>query len=364
MASPDKPLVSFTLLGYNQEHFIREAIAGALAQTYSPLEIILSDDCSTDSTFKIMQEMAEAYKGPHKIVVTRTPKNLGCGGHVSAVMEMAQGEFIIRADGDDISLPERSEVLTEAWLEKECPSGIGSGVITINENGERLDVGCPLLSPLGHPGGLISPPELIRLFSQEKPLGVVGCCGAWSKENWNFFGGFAEGVQQEDTVLSFRAFLYGGLHMVNQKLVKYRAHQENATFSLGHKKGGPSSFAAFKSQALRVAVSANRRHAEFVTIRADIATAKVKLKLDYQTLGELEASIDRRIAELAVRKEWWLLGFFGRLRHWRSAPYAGWQQRIPSLLGLSGFALIRYLVVRLKKWFAPTTSLKQNHPIV
>jgi len=42
----DRPLVTFALLAYNQEEFIREAVEGAFALTYEQLEIILSDDCS------------------------------------------------------------------------------------------------------------------------------------------------------------------------------------------------------------------------------------------------------------------------------------------------------------------------------
>jgi cellulose synthase/poly-beta-1,6-N-acetylglucosamine synthase-like glycosyltransferase len=45
-----RPLISFCLLTYNQAPFIREAIEAALAQTYSPLEIIISDDFSNDNT--------------------------------------------------------------------------------------------------------------------------------------------------------------------------------------------------------------------------------------------------------------------------------------------------------------------------
>ncbi|HUF60663.1 MAG TPA: glycosyltransferase, partial [Verrucomicrobiales bacterium] len=56
--STERPLVSFLLLAYNQEQYIHEAVEGAFSQTYSPLEIILSDDCSTDRTFEIMREMA------------------------------------------------------------------------------------------------------------------------------------------------------------------------------------------------------------------------------------------------------------------------------------------------------------------
>jgi glycosyltransferase involved in cell wall biosynthesis len=90
----DLPLVSFVLIAYNQEQFIAEAIQGAFAQTYSPLEIILSDDCSRDGTFRIMEEMANAYHGPHTVILNRNPKNLGIGGHVNRVMELAQGEWI------------------------------------------------------------------------------------------------------------------------------------------------------------------------------------------------------------------------------------------------------------------------------
>jgi len=43
--TPERPLLTFALFGYNQEQYIREAVEGAFAQTYSPLEIILSDDC-------------------------------------------------------------------------------------------------------------------------------------------------------------------------------------------------------------------------------------------------------------------------------------------------------------------------------
>lgn len=61
----DRPLVTFALFAYNQEDYVREAVQDAFAQTYEPLEIILSDDCSSDRTYQIMHEMAVAYRGPH-----------------------------------------------------------------------------------------------------------------------------------------------------------------------------------------------------------------------------------------------------------------------------------------------------------
>jgi hypothetical protein len=49
----DQPLVTFALFAYNQEKYIREAVEGAFAQTYEPIEVILSEDYSTDRTFEI-----------------------------------------------------------------------------------------------------------------------------------------------------------------------------------------------------------------------------------------------------------------------------------------------------------------------
>ena len=68
----DRPLVTFALLSYNQETYVREAIESAFVQTYEPMEIILSDDCSSDQTFKIMKDMARNYCGPKKIIVSQT----------------------------------------------------------------------------------------------------------------------------------------------------------------------------------------------------------------------------------------------------------------------------------------------------
>src|SRR5215470_19484540 len=113
--SPDKPLMTFAVAGFNQEAFIREAVEAAFAQTYSPLEIVLSDDCSKDKTFEIMCEMAKAYRGPHRIVLNRNPARRSIGGHINRIMEVSQGELVLAAAGDDISLPQRTQANYEAW---------------------------------------------------------------------------------------------------------------------------------------------------------------------------------------------------------------------------------------------------------
>ena len=62
---------TFVVIAYNQERYVADAVNSALAQTYSPLRIILTDDCSTDDTFRIMKDLAEKYDGPHEIILNR-----------------------------------------------------------------------------------------------------------------------------------------------------------------------------------------------------------------------------------------------------------------------------------------------------
>ena len=71
----DLPLVSFVLLTYNQELYVKQAVEGALKQDYPTLEIIISDDCSSDSTFEIIQSVVSTYSGKHKVTILRNSSN-------------------------------------------------------------------------------------------------------------------------------------------------------------------------------------------------------------------------------------------------------------------------------------------------
>jgi glycosyltransferase involved in cell wall biosynthesis len=89
--SESKPLLTFAVCTYNQEVFVREAVEAAFAQTYSPLQIILSDDYSQDRTFEIMRTLAESYRGPHQVVLNCNPTNFGIGRHVNRLVELTRG---------------------------------------------------------------------------------------------------------------------------------------------------------------------------------------------------------------------------------------------------------------------------------
>ena len=223
-----KPLLTLALGAYNQERFVREAVESAFAQTYSPLEIILSDDCSKDRTFEIMSEMAAAYRGPHKLILNRNPVRKSIGGHINRVVELSHGELIMSAAGDDISLPERSARAFQAWEEAErLPVSIYSDVIQIDENGNRIErryqateTGSDL--PITHQ--FVKPRDYLEHF---RPL-VFGAAHAFSRRLFGAFGGLPEEVLHEDTAIPFRALLLSGRFVyIKEPLVKYRLHGNN-----------------------------------------------------------------------------------------------------------------------------------------
>jgi glycosyltransferase involved in cell wall biosynthesis len=215
----DRPLLSFVLLAYNHERYIAEAVQGALAQTYSPLEIILSDDCSTDGTFEALKAAVADYRGPHHIKLNRNPRNLGIGGHVNRVMELAEGTLIVVAAGDDVSLPNRVQRTWEVW-EESChrPSLLYFNFV-----------------PLQHYAGHVPEAERVADLSiaaqcERAGAKVHGCAAAWHPRLFEVFGPLPPDVVSEDRVLPFRASLLGPVVHGSDVVVRYRFHEGNTSW--------------------------------------------------------------------------------------------------------------------------------------
>ena len=206
----DKPLASFCLISYNQEQYIREAIEGAFSQTYSPLEIILSDDCSSDRTFEIMKEMVAEYNGPHTIILNRNGKNLGIGGHVNTVASLASGTWLTMAAGDDVSYPHRVSVCMDYAIRSPRALAIVSRFDTIISSAE-----------IRHYDGGCSSVTIEEMSVQKYPvLHIKGAVAVWHRQLFN--KPLPSGLVHEDTLLQYRAFCGGQILFIPERLVKFR----------------------------------------------------------------------------------------------------------------------------------------------
>lgn len=207
------PLASILLIAYQQEGTVAEAVAGALSQTYSPLEIILSDDASADGSFAAMQAAVAGYTGPHHIVLNRNPRNLGIGAHLNHLVSLSKGEVLFVAAGDDVSLPQRCDKVMEAW----------------RASGQRLDLIAAALIDVdeaGHNGAVITPSDLAAYHNAAdwlaRPPFVVGAAQAWTRRVFDRFGPLPQGVVAEDLIMVLRAVMSGGAVTLAEPLVRYR----------------------------------------------------------------------------------------------------------------------------------------------
>lgn len=196
------PLVSFCLKSYNGRPYLREALDGAFAQTYRPLEIVISDDASTDGSWEVIQEEV-AKRGKTEgvtVVVNRNERNLGSVGNWDRLCELASGELIVKADGDDVSLPERTERIVAAWL----------------SDGGKATVIC-------HSGWLIGlrgqRKGRLRLVTPGWPLGAAM---AFSRRTFDVFGYSLDSAAVDDEVYVRRALMLGKPIVMPDRLVRYR----------------------------------------------------------------------------------------------------------------------------------------------
>ena len=202
------------LLAYDQRATVGEAIVGALRQTYANLEIIVSDDASTDDTFAAMQDAVAGYSGPHRIVLNRNAVNLGIGGNLNRMVELSSGELLFVTAGDDVSLPTRCERVVQAWLASGRRHDLIAGaLIDIDEHGLRHATVMPTdLSTYRDAGDwLRNPPH------------VIGAAQAWTRRLYDRFGPLPDATMGEDRLMVFRAIAGGGGAItLPEPLVLYR----------------------------------------------------------------------------------------------------------------------------------------------
>lgn len=208
------PLVTFALFAYNQEKYIAEAVQAALAQDYPNLEIIISDDCSSDGTWRTIEAVMAAYSGPHKVKLNRNPANLGIGAHVSLVGRMALGELVVMAAGDDASCPNRVSALCEIW------QAAGGGAAVIYSDFVPIDQQSREIREWDE--RVFDGPQDMHDMARGA-IRILGATTAYTSSVFREFDDIAEYVAHEDRVLPFRALLLNGkVIYLASRLVRYR----------------------------------------------------------------------------------------------------------------------------------------------
>lgn len=101
----ENDLVSVLIPAYNHEKYIRQALESVINQTYGPIELLVTDDGSTDGTWAIIQEMESACRDRFQRTVFKRQENQGICQSLKGMQAEAQGCYITLMASDDLMDP-------------------------------------------------------------------------------------------------------------------------------------------------------------------------------------------------------------------------------------------------------------------
>lgn len=210
----NKPLVSVIIPCYNAEKYVEQAVRSIMNQTYKNLEIIIGNDCSTDSSLEIIKKLAIE---DDRIRIINNSENLKIVKTLNKLVEISNGKYIARMDADDISLPKRIEKQV-LFMEKHSEYAICGTNAYIIDKENRIDgisyIPCSnnnikkyliLGSPFYHPSVMVKS-EILKSF----------------KYDLNF-------LYAEDYELWVRILLNSKGYNLRKKLFAYRVFNEQTS---------------------------------------------------------------------------------------------------------------------------------------
>ncbi|HYQ72662.1 MAG TPA: glycosyltransferase [Gammaproteobacteria bacterium] len=218
-----RPQVSAILLCYNRSDFVVEALHSAFGQDCPAMQLIVSDDASTDETANLVAAEVAAYDGPHRVEFRHQPDNSGSkSAHLNRVFPLARGEIIVSFDDDDISRPDRVSRILAAFSANPRAYAVYSAFASIDASGHTR----------GH-GNVPHPPPGVtasRWFARVDAY-AAGTTLAIRRRVMEVFDELDPGIN-EDVVLPFRASLLGDVVYLDEELVRARRHGGSLTSDL------------------------------------------------------------------------------------------------------------------------------------
>ncbi len=205
----DGPLISIVLPTYNGSRYLRGAVASLRRQTYPNWELLLQDDCSTDTTPSLIAELAAA---DPRIKPARNPVNLRLPRSLNAGFARARGEFLTWTSDDNEHQPGALEALLSI-LQREPEVGlVYSDMLDIDDEGRTLG---PWRAPEPDQLGLVNSVGASFLYRREVAQQVGDYDDRWRLvEDWDYWLRLAQRAR---------------LRPLHQELYRYRRHAASLT---------------------------------------------------------------------------------------------------------------------------------------
>ncbi|SEM32582.1 Glycosyltransferase involved in cell wall bisynthesis [Paenisporosarcina quisquiliarum] len=123
---------------YNNSKYVTTTLESIIETNYSNLELIISDDGSTDNSVEKILNFIEKYPNIN-VIMKKNIENLGTAKNILSAVLSATGEYIFICAADDIFLKERIELSLKAFKEEKAFAVFGDTII-IDENGNETNL--------------------------------------------------------------------------------------------------------------------------------------------------------------------------------------------------------------------------------
>ena len=210
----EMPRVSIFQMLYNQVDGLEKAFNATVSQNYPNLEIVFSDDHSTDGTYEKLQGLAAKYDGPHELILTQNSKNEGIVGNFNTAAKKTTGALVVQVNGDDVARPYRVSKLVELWRSEPDVMLVSSLARYVDGDGKELGIH-------NHRETTDYDKQLASVIIEQ--MVEMGSCNAYDRKIFEEFGEVPEIAIVEDHVMTMRARRLGKIRKCDEVLVDVRS---------------------------------------------------------------------------------------------------------------------------------------------
>lgn len=210
-AMDTEPLVTIAIPTYNRAFFLDEALQSVLAQTYRKLEILVSDNASTDGTSDIVRR----YSQDERVHYQRHENNCGMVANWNSCLERAQGEFFFLLSDDDLLEKQAIQRLLEEFKDDSVVMAYSRYILVQADNNVR---GISGLSPYAETGtafitnSLAGKRDIVPSVTLHRTKDAV------------VLGGYPDIGNASDLAMRLGIARHGTVRFLKEPLVKYRVH--------------------------------------------------------------------------------------------------------------------------------------------
>ncbi|OCB77172.1 glycosyltransferase [Flavobacterium piscis] len=279
-----KPLVTIICLCYNHEQFVVESLNSVLNQSYKNIELIIADDCSTDSSEKTIKNWLENYPD---IQFISNETNLGNTKTFNKALKIAKGDYVIDLAADDVLLPNCVEKQIDTFLnsnQKKLAIVYGNAEI-ISENNQHLRY----YYEVNHEKKVLKKPATGDIYSSILSQSSMICSVASmvKREVLDELKGYDENLAYEDLDLWIRTARNYNFEFIDSVLIQKRELEDSL---------GSQFYKKFSSRTRKI------NHSTYLIIKKAIALNKTK--------AENKAVLKRVHQEMVKAQKTYDIGLF------------------------------------------------------